>query len=85
MTQNNNTMIENFLKELESNPTSMNMPLMFSTLLNLAMKVERDNALAAMPYERTSNRQGSRNGFKNKTVKTRMGEIDFNVPQVRGG
>src|SRR5271165_5226797 len=41
-------------------------------------------ALQAQPYERTETRQGQANGFKPKTVATRVGAIQFSVPQVRG-
>lgn len=53
-------------------------------LLNEAMKIEREDALAAGPYQRTPNRKGYANGFKPKTVDTRMGRIAVDVPQVRG-
>ncbi len=36
------------------------------------------------PYERTDTRQGHANGFKPKTLATRIGPIQFKVPQVRG-
>jgi len=54
-------------------------------LLNEAMKVERSNALDAQPWERTDSRKGYSNGFKPKTVSTRLGELPLDVPQVRGG
>ena len=57
----------------------------FRILLNEAMKIERDQALGAGLYERTDNRQGYANGYKPKTVDTRMGKLMVNVPQVRGG
>lgn len=53
-------------------------------LLNHAMEIERSKALGAAPYERTSSRKGYANGFKSKTLKTRLGELCVNVPQVRG-
>jgi putative transposase len=53
-------------------------------LLNLAMKAERSEVLGAAPYERTAERKGHANGFKNKTLQTRLGEITVAVPQVRG-
>jgi putative transposase len=53
-------------------------------LLNHAMKVERSEALCAAPHERTAERKGYANGFKNKTLQTRLGEITVDVPQVRG-
>jgi transposase-like protein len=53
-------------------------------LINEAMRQERAGALQAQPYQRTEARQGHANGFKPKTVATRVGPIQFNIPQVRG-
>jgi putative transposase len=53
-------------------------------LVDEAMRLERSQVLQAQPYERTPTRQGHANGFKPKTVATRMGAITFAVPQVRG-
>ena len=54
-------------------------------LVNEASRIERSQHLQAMPYERSSQRVDQANGFKPKTVLTRMGEITFEVPQVRSG
>ena len=56
----------------------------FRILLNEAMKIERAEVLGAEPYERSEQRRGYGNGFKPKTVETRMGKITLEVPQVRG-
>lgn len=53
-------------------------------LVDEAMRIERSQALAAQPYQRTDERKGYANGFKNKTVKSRIGSLTFSVPQVRG-
>ena len=53
-------------------------------LLNHAMQAERSKALGAAPYERSTNRKGYANGFKPKTLQTRLGELTVEVPQVRG-
>jgi len=53
-------------------------------LLNHAMEIERSQALGAGRYERTSTRTGHANGFKPKTLQTRLGEMTVAVPQVRG-
>ncbi len=60
-------------------------PELMRVLINNAMQVERSKYLQAGEYERTEDRKGHANGFKPKTVKTRMGEITFSVPQVREG
>ena len=56
----------------------------FRLLVNEAMKAERAYALNAAPYERNDERLGYANGFKPKTVATRLGEMTFQIPQVRG-
>lgn len=55
-----------------------------TVLLNEVMKLERAQALGAAPYERSEGRQGYANGFKPKTVQTRIGPITLAVPQTRG-
>lgn len=55
-----------------------------SILINEAMKVERSAALNAMPWERTDTRKGYANGFKGKTVASRLGNLLLKIPQVRG-
>jgi transposase-like protein len=52
-------------------------------LVDEASKIERSHHLQASPHERSEERTGYANGFKPKTVLTRMGEITFAVPQVR--
>src|SRR5882672_9204254 len=59
------------------------LPEAFRILLNEAMVIERSQALGAAPFERTEERTGYANGFKDKTVKTRFGKIVFDVPQTR--
>jgi transposase-like protein len=53
-------------------------------LVNEAMQAERSHVLKAQPFERTDARLGHANGFKPKTLKTRLGDITFAIPQVRG-
>jgi putative transposase len=60
-------------------------PELLRVLVNAAMQVERQKHLGAGRYERSPQRQGHANGYKPKTVTTRMGKITFDVPQVREG
>jgi transposase-like protein len=55
-----------------------------SVLMDNAMTLERTQVLEAEPYERTETRRGYANGFKPKTLHTRLGEVPLRVPQVRG-
>lgn len=61
------------------------LPELIRVVVNAAMQAERQQYLGAAPYQRTPERQDQANGYKPKTVKTRMGEITFDVPQVRKG
>ena len=60
-------------------------PELLRVLINQAMQAERAKYLNAGQYERTEERTGHANGYKPKTVRTRVGEITFAVPQVREG
>ena len=53
------------------------------TLLNEAMKLDRTRHLQALPYERSDDRQGYANGYKPKTVNSKLGKLTLSVPQVR--
>ncbi len=61
------------------------LPELIRIMINTAMQVERQHHLGVAPYERSSARQGYANGYKPKTVTTRVGDITFAVPQVRDG
>ena len=61
------------------------LPEAIRLLLNLAMVVERQQYLNAAPYERSEERQAHANGFKEKTLQTRVGKLTLAVPQVREG
>jgi transposase-like protein len=52
--------------------------------INECMKIERQQALGVGPYQRSEARHGQANGFKPKRLKTRIGELQLAVPQVRG-
>ena len=61
------------------------LPELIRIMINAAMQAERAEHLKAGPYQHTPERRGYANGFKPKTMKTRVGEITFAVPQVREG
>jgi len=52
-------------------------------LFNQLMIAEREEFINAAPYERTSDRKDYSNGFKNKKLLTRTGELNLKVPHVR--
>lgn len=61
------------------------LPELIRVVINAAMKAERQQYLGVAPYERSERRRDQANGFKPKRVRTRLGEIEFAVPQVREG
>lgn len=82
--QNDYNLSATTLEEISRNGLNA-IPELMRVLLNSVMQAERAKYLQAGEYERTEDRQGHANGYKPKTIKTRMGEITFAVPQVREG
>jgi putative transposase len=78
------TLPEELLEQLAAEGLDA-LPELIRILINEAMRLEREEHLGAGHYERTIERRGYANGYKPKTVKTRVGEIQFAVPQVRQG
>ena len=79
--ENSSAMTE--LMELLTTQGFEGMPAAMRILFNEAMKVERSKALGAGLYERVPERKGYANGFKPKTIATRMGPVLLDVPQTR--
>jgi transposase-like protein len=82
--QNNYNLSAGTIEEITRNGLDA-VPELMRVLLNNIMQVERAKYLRAEEYERSAERQGHANGYKPKTVRTRLGEITFAVPQVREG
>jgi transposase-like protein len=49
------------------------------------LEVEVEKHLRAKKYERSADRRGRRNGYKRRQLRTRVGVLDLQVPQVREG
>jgi putative transposase len=82
-TRSNDTAISDLAEVLSDNGLN-GLGSAVALLINEAMKIERSRHLNAAPYERTELRNGYANGFKPKQLKTRVGHLDLQVPQVRG-
>ena len=80
--QNNYNLSTGTLEELTRNGLDA-VPELMRVLLNNVMQAERSKYLQAGEYERTEERKGHANGYKPKTIRTRVGEITFAIPQVR--
>lgn len=57
---------------------------MVRTLVQELLEEEVTEHVGAAPHERTADRRGYRNGHKPRRWKTRVGELELQVPQVRG-
>lgn len=51
--------------------------------LNLVMQLEAMEQINAEPYERVETRKAHRNGYKERSLKTRAGELKLRKPQFR--
>jgi len=80
--QDDSTLSAVLLEHLTAQGTDA-LPELFRILLNAAMQIEREKHLGAAPHERTEQRTGHANGYKDKTLSTRIGQVTVAVPQVR--
>jgi len=85
MTHHNDPELLNTVLQLLTTQGSSSLAEGFRLLLNEAMRLERAAVLQAQPYERCEARLGHANGFKPKTLATRMGQVELRIPQVRDG
>ncbi len=85
MTHETNSDLLNTVLQLLTDQGSPGFAEGLRLLVNEAMLRERSHALQAQPYERSDTRKGHANGFKDKTLTTRLGDITFDIPQVRPG
>ena len=58
--------------------------MVLQTLAEHAMGEEVSHHVGAEVHERTDSRRGHRNGTKPRKLNTRVGELELDVPQVRG-
>jgi putative transposase len=70
------------VQSLFSDPAVL--PRLLETLARAAMRAEVTTHLGAAPHEQNDTRHGRRNGYKPRTLNTRVGRLELSVPQVRG-
>ena len=58
-------------------------PRILEKLFNQLMLAERETVLGAAPYERTEDRNGFANGFKDRKYLSKMGDLRLKVQQTR--
>ncbi len=55
------------------------------TTLNRLMDFDAENAIGAARHERSADRTTYRNGFRDRTLETRVGALDLKIPKFRTG
>jgi transposase-like protein len=81
MAKDNNDIIGQLLQEVFTDRDGLKR--MLELLVNNAMRAELAEHVKADAYQRSSGRLGHRNGFKPRTLATRIGKLDLRVPQSR--
>lgn len=71
-------LIEDYLVDKEDG-----LKKLLTWFLNLVMQFEAMDQIEAAPYERADTRKAHRNGYKNRSLKTRVGELNLKKPQFR--
>lgn len=84
MAKHDDTFASDSLQELFASNSEGDLRKMVEIVLNTIMSGEVAQHLNADRYERTDGRSGHRNGTKARTLNTRVGRLNLEVPQVRG-
>lgn len=83
MAQLNITLNQDEILQLLSADREDAFRILLQESLNSVLKAESQEQLQAAPYERSEGRTDSRNGFRTRDLKTRIGTITLNVPRHR--
>ena len=59
--------------------------ILAETTLNRLMDFDAENAIGAARHERSADRTTYRNGFRDRTLETRVGALDLKIPKFRTG
>jgi transposase-like protein len=85
MAQLNITLNQDEILQLLSNDRDSAFKKLLQDTLDSVLRAESTEQLKAEPYERTQARTGSRNGYRERPLTTRIGQITLQVPKHRGG
>jgi putative transposase len=78
------TNCDGYLDEIQEHCGEDMLKTMVGIMLREVMEEEITRHLGAQRHERSSHRRGHRNGYKPRTLNTRVGNLEFEVPQTRG-
>lgn len=73
-----------YLDEIQAHMDGDVLKTMLEVMARRVMEEELERHLGAGRHERTVERKGHRNGYKRRSLKTRVGELALEVPQARG-
>jgi len=89
MSQSRSSLQEKLLKKLQAvkseEPETDWLRDLVEWLYQEMLEMEFTNHLGAGPYERTADRQGYRNGYRERQLRTRVGTLTLRVPRDREG
>ena len=85
MAQINITLNQDEILQLLSNDRDAAFAELLQDTLNCILKAESTEQLKADPYERTEQRTGKRNGYRDRPFTTRVGTLILRVPKHRDG
>lgn len=83
MAQLNITLNQEEILQLLSTDRDEAFKQLLQSSLNSILKAESTEQLQAEPYERSEERTDSRNGFRERDLKTRIGKVTLTVPRHR--
>jgi len=75
---------EGYLAAIQERMDGDVLKAMVEVMVQEVMEEEIARHLGAERHERTTGRKGHRNGYKPRSLKTRVGELSLAVPQARG-
>ncbi len=75
---------DGYLDEIQERMDGDVFKTMLEVMARQVMEEELSLHLGATRHERAPSRRGHRNGYKKRSLKTRMGELSLEIPQARG-
>jgi len=75
---------DGYLDEIQERMDGDLLKAMVELIAQRVMEEELARHVGAERHERTQERRGHRNGYKGRSLKTRVGELELQVPQARG-
>lgn len=79
-----NQKCDGYLDEIQERVDGDLLKAMLEVMARRVMEEELGYHVGAQRHERTEERRGHRNGYKPRSLKTRVGELALQVPQARG-